>query len=46
MKERKKKPESARKFPKFGILDAVILLLLIAAVVGIYFRYYIMDTIT
>ena len=46
MKERKKKSESARKFPKFGILDAVILLLLIAAVVGIYFRYNIMDTIT
>ena len=32
--------------PKFGVLDAVIILLVIIAVVGVYFRYNIIDLIS
>ncbi len=35
-----------RKLPKFKILDAVIILLILAAVIGVYFRYSILDLIT
>ncbi len=42
----KQKNEKVRRFPKFGILDAVIILLVIAIVVGIYFRYSFFDTLT
>lgn len=34
-----------KALPRFGVLDAVIILLVIAAVCGIYFRYSIMDMI-
>lgn len=34
-----------KTLPRFGVLDAVIILLVIAAVCGIYFRYNIMDMI-
>ena len=39
------KKEDEKKLPRFGVLDAVIIILVIAAVCGIYFRYNIMDTI-
>ena len=44
MSEKKKKiPGTA---PRFGILDVVIILLIIVAVVGVYFRYNILDWIS
>lgn len=39
------KPQKERRFPKFGVLDAVIILLVIAIVAGIYFRYSFFDTL-
>ncbi len=42
----KQRSEKAHRFPKFGILDAVIILLVISIVVGIYFRYSFFDTLT
>ena len=43
-KEAKKLEHSARsRFPKFGILDAIIILLVIVIAVGIYFRYSFFD---
>ncbi len=38
--------DKVKKAPRFGVLDAVIILLVIAAVLGIYFRYQLMDWIT
>ena len=38
--------DKVKKVPRFGVLDAVIILLVIAAVLGIYFRYQLMDLIT
>lgn len=38
--------EKVKKAPRFGVLDAVIILLVIAVIVGVYFRYQIMDWIT
>ena len=35
-----------RTRPRFGVLDAVIILLVIIAVVGVYFRYNILDFIS
>ena len=35
-----------RRTPRFGVLDFVIILLIIVAVVGIYFRYSIIDLIS
>ena len=32
-----------RKLPRFGVLDAVIILLVIVAAIGIYFRYDVVD---
>ena len=44
------KPEatsaSRKRFPKFSVLDVVIILLVIAIVVGIYFRYSFFDTLS
>ena len=40
------KPTKTRKLPKFGVLDAVIILLVITIAVGIYFRYSFFDTLT
>lgn len=48
-KEKKQKNESAekvRKFPRFGVLDAVIILLIVGIVVGLIFRYNVFQTIT
>ncbi|MBQ9085908.1 MAG: DUF4330 family protein [Clostridia bacterium] len=36
--------EMANRMPKFKALDAVVILLVLVAVVGIYFRYNLMDT--
>jgi hypothetical protein len=41
-----KKEKSIRKSPRFGVLDAVIILLVILAVVGVYFRYNILNIIS
>ena len=38
--------ESSAKAVKFKALDIVILVLILAAVVGVYFRYNILDTLT
>lgn len=40
-----KKTKKNRRFPKFGVLDAVIILLVIVIVAGIYFRYSFFDTL-
>ena len=45
-KAKKQAGEKARKFPRFGILDAIIILLVIAIGVGIAFRYNMFQTIT
>ncbi len=44
MKEKKQKKQ--RNIPRFGVLDAVIILLVIVAVVGVYFRYNIVDLVS
>ncbi len=44
MKDKKQKKE--RRAPRFGVLDAVIILLVILAVTGVYFRYNIIDFIS
>lgn len=44
MSEKKKKISGTA--PRFGILDIVIILLIIVAVVGVYFRYNILDWIS
>lgn len=41
----KVKEEKKHKFPKFGILDAVIILLVIVICAGVYFRYNFFDTL-
>ena len=45
-KQKKSTTEKTRKFPRFGILDAVIILLVIAVGVGLAFRYNLFQTIT
>ena len=40
------KTEKTKKSPRFGILDAVIILLIVAVIAGVYFRYQLMDWIT
>lgn len=42
----KNKNSTEKVLPRFGVLDAVIILLVIAAACGIYFRYNIMDMIS
>ncbi len=37
--------EKKRSFPKIHVLDVVIVVLIIATVVGVYFRYNVFDTI-
>lgn len=39
------KAERKRKFPRFGIIDATIVILVVAIAVGIYFRYSFFDTL-
>lgn len=46
MKKTDEKEIKTRKIPKFGVLDAVIVLLVIVAVVGVYFRYNIVELIS
>lgn len=36
--------ENVRRAPKFKLLDAVVILLVLVAVVGVYFRYNLMDS--
>ena len=43
--QRTKSTERVRLVPKFKILDAVIILLVITSVLGIYFRYNVIDTL-
>ena len=43
--QRIKSTERVKLVPKFKILDAVIILLIITSVLGIYFRYNVMDTL-
>ena len=45
-KQKNDSPEKVRKFPRFGVLDAVIILLIIAIGVGLVFRYNVFQTIT
>lgn len=45
-KENKTDTEQVGKLPRFRILDVAILLLVVVAVVGIYFRYNILDELT
>ena len=46
MKEKRLKNEKRiKKGPRFRVLDAVIILLVITSVVGIYFRYNVFDTL-
>ena len=45
-KVKKEKTEKRANRPRFNVLDAVIILLVIAAVVGVYFRYSILDFLT
>ena len=42
-KNKKHETEQTRSTPRFGVMDVVIILLVITAVVGIYFRYNILD---
>ena len=44
-KEKKSKVDGVkeRRFPKFHVLDAVIIILVIAIVAGVYFRYNVVD---
>lgn len=42
-KKIKNKENKARRFPKFYILDAAIIILILSAVLGIYFRYNVFD---
>lgn len=42
---RNKKEKAERKSPRFGVLDAVIILIVIIAVVGVYFRYNIIELV-
>ena len=45
-KLRQNTTEQGKRVPKFKILDAVIILLILVSVLGIYFRYNIMDIIS
>lgn len=43
IKKEKTGGEKVRRFPRFYVLDAVIILLIVAVILGIYFRYSIFD---
>lgn len=44
-RQKMKSSESAKVVPKFKVLDAVIILLIITSVLGIYFHYNVLDTL-
>lgn len=46
MKNRKEKKIKNKRAVRFGVLDAVIILMVIIAVVGVYFRYNIIELVT
>ena len=46
MNNKDKKSTSEKALPRFGVLDAVIIILVIAAICAVYFRYNIMDMIS
>ncbi len=46
MKNKENRNDANSPLPKFGVLDAVIIILVVAAICGIYFRYNIMDAIS
>lgn len=45
VKKEKNNAEKIRRFPKFYVLDAVIIILIVAVLLGIYFRYSIFDVL-
>ena len=45
-KERKKKQSEDAVAPRFNALDAVIILLILVSIVGIYFRFNVLDLLT
>ena len=45
-KQKNESTEKVRKFPRFGVLDAVIILLIVGIVVGLIFRYNVFQTIS
>ena len=46
MSKNKIKSEKSKKLPRFGALDAFIILVLIVAIVGVFFRYKLLDVLT
>ena len=46
MKKDKVKAEKTKKLPRFGALDAFIILVVIVAIVGVFFRYRLLDILT
>lgn len=46
MKKDKIKTEKSKKLPRFGVLDAFIIIVAIVAIVGVFFRYRLLDVIT
>lgn len=45
MKKNKTKTENTKKLPRFGALDAFIILVVIVLIVGIFFRYRLLDVL-
>ncbi len=45
MKKNVTKPEKSKKLPRFGALDAFIILVVIVLIVGIFFRYRLLDVL-
>jgi len=41
--EKIEKTEKVKKLPRFGVLDAFIILIVIVAIVGVFFRYRLLD---
>lgn len=46
MKKNKIKTENANKLPRFGAIDVFIILIVIVLIVGIFFRYKLLDILT
>ncbi len=44
--KKNKRQRKERTTPRFGVLDAIIILLIVVAVVGVYFRYNIIDFVS
>ena len=46
MKKNEIKSENAKKLPRFGAIDVFIILIVIVLIVGIFFRYKLLDVLT